>query len=73
MCLPKDAQEKLFTATNELQDFLPDDNPMIICKRTVYPAFKDEEFVECYSTTGRNAISHVFLACMTLLQFRENL
>ena len=35
--------------------------------------FKDEDFEDCYSAKGRNAISPAFLACVTLLQFRENL
>jgi len=73
MSLPKDSQEKLFTATNELQGFLPDDDPMTVFSTTIYPVFKDEEFTDCYSTKGRNAISPAFLACTTLLQFRENL
>lgn len=73
MSLPKDPQEKLFTANNELQGFLPDDDPMVVFSNTIYPAFQDEEFAQCYSTKGRNAISPALLACVTLLQFRENL
>jgi hypothetical protein len=30
MSLPKDSQEKLFTATNEFKGFLPDDDPMMV-------------------------------------------
>jgi transposase len=71
--LKKDGQERLFTATNELQGFLPDDDPMVVFSKTIYTAFKDEEFEDCYSKKGRNAISPAFLACVTLLQFRENL
>ena len=52
MSLNKDSQEKLFTATNELQGFLPEDDPMMVFERTIYPAFKDEDFAECYSTKG---------------------
>lgn len=73
MSLSKDSQEKLFTANNELQDFLPDGDPMVVFSNTIYPAFHDEEFAACYSTKGRNAISPAFLACVTLLQFREHL
>ena len=73
MSLNKDSQEKLFTAITELQDFLPEDDPMMVFEKTIYPAYKDEDFAECYSTKGRNAISPAFLACVTLLQFRENL
>jgi hypothetical protein len=73
MSLPKDSQEKLFTATNEFKGFLPDNDPMMVFSNTIYPVFKDGEFADCYSEKGRNAISLAFLACVTLLQFRENL
>jgi len=73
MSLNKDSQEKLFTATNELQGFLPEDDPMMVFEKTIYPAYTDEDFKECYSTKGRNAISPAFLACVTLLQYRESL
>ncbi len=35
--------------------------------------FSDEDFAECYSTKGRHAIPPTYLACVTLLQFRENM
>jgi transposase len=73
MSLPRNRQEELFTAINELPDLLPEDDPMMVFSREIYPIFKDEDFEECYSTKGRNAISPAFLACATLLQFRENL
>jgi IS5 family transposase len=73
MSLSKDQQEELFTAINELPGFLPEDDPMMVFSREIYPVFKDEDFENCYSTKGRNAISPAFLACVTLLQFRENL
>jgi transposase len=73
MSLNKDSQQKLFTATNELQGFLPEDDPMMVFEKTIYPAYKDEDFAQCYATKGRNAISPAFLACVTLLQFRESL
>ena len=44
MSLNKDSQEKLFNATNELQGFLPEDDPMLVFERTIYLAFKDEDF-----------------------------
>ena len=73
MSLPNNQQRELFTATNELEDFLPEDDPMMIFGRIIYPAFNDKDFSDCYATKGRNAISPAFLACVTLLQFRENL
>jgi len=73
MSLPKNKQEELFTAARELPDFLPIDDPMMVFGHTIYPAFTDKDFEDCYSTKGRNAISPAFLACVTLLQFRENL
>jgi hypothetical protein len=73
MSLKKNPQEELFTATNELKDFLRDDDPMMVFSKTIYSAFKDEDFADCYSTKGRNAKSPSFLALVTLLQFRESL
>ena len=73
MSLPKNQQEELFTVINELPDFLPEDDPMMVFSKTIYSAFTDKDFEDCYSTKGRNAISPAFLACVTLLQFRENL
>ena len=73
MSLPKNQQEEQFTVINELPDFLPEDDPMIVFSKTIYPAFSDKDFADCYSIKGRNAISPGFLACVTLLQFRENL
>jgi hypothetical protein len=73
MSLPRNQQEELFSANKELADFLPADDPMMVFSREIYPAFKDEEFAQCYSTKGRWATSPAFLACVTILQFRENL
>jgi transposase len=73
MSLPNSQQRELFTATNELPDFLPEDDLVMIFSRIIYPDFNDKDFSDCYSTKGRNAISPAFLACVTLLQFRENL
>lgn len=73
MSLRNDPQEKLFGTNNELKDFLPENDPMIVFEKTIYPAFNDDDFAKCYSTKGRNAISPAFLACVTLLQFRENM
>ena len=73
MSLPESSQESLFAAGNELPNLLPDDDPMVIFSRDIYPAFHDREFESCYSDAGRPAISPAFLACVTLLQFRENL
>jgi transposase len=73
MSLPESSQKLLFAAGNELPDLLPDDDPMIIFSRVIYPSFNDQEFEDCYSEKGRPAISPAFLACVTMLQFRENL
>ena len=73
MSLRNDSQEELFGANNELKGFLPEDDPMMVFEKTIYPAFKDEDFIEFYSTRGRNAIPPAFLARVTLLQFRENM
>ena len=73
MSLPESSGESLFAAGNELPDLLPEDDPMMIFSRLIYPAFNDREFESCYAENGRPAISPAFLACVTLLQFRENL
>jgi hypothetical protein len=73
MSLPRNQQEELFSADKELADFLPADGPMMVFVREIYPAFKDEDFAQYYSTKGRWATSPAFLACVTILQFRENL
>ena len=73
MSLPGSSQDSLFAAGNELPDLLPEDDPMMIFSRAIFPSFNDEEFEECYSKVGRPAISPAFLACVMMLQFRENL
>ena len=73
MSLPNTQSEQLFSAEKELPDFLPADDPMVVFSRELYTAFEDEEFAQCYSTKGRWATSPAFLACVTILQFRENL
>lgn len=73
MSLPDSLQESLFAAGNELPDLLPEDDPMVVFGNVIYPSFHDNEFESCYSDKGRPAISPAFLACATLLQFRENL
>lgn len=73
MSLPQNQREGLFTADKELLDFLPPDDPMVVFSREIYPAFKDEDFARYYSNKGRWATSPAFLACVTILQFRENL
>ena len=65
-------QEQLFTADKMLKNFLPEDDPMMIFSKEIYPLFKDEDFKDFYSDKGRNGISPAFLSCVTLLQFREN-
>ena len=74
MSLPVSSQASLFAAANELPDLLPEDDPMMIFSRSIYPSFRDQDFEACYSEgRGRPAISPAFLACVTLLQYRENL
>jgi IS5 family transposase len=73
MSLPQNQREELFTADKELPDFLPADDPMVVFSKEIYPAFKDEDFAQYYSSKGRWATSPAFLACVTILQFRENL
>ena len=73
MSLAGSSQDSLFAAGIELPDLLPDDDPMMIFSRVIFPSFNDQEFEECYSERGRPAISPAFLACVTMLQFRENL
>ena len=73
MSLPNTQREQLFSAEKELSDFLPAADPMMVFSREIYPAFKDEDFAQCYSTKGRWATSPAFLACVTILQFRENM
>ena len=73
MSLPQNQREELFSADKELVDFLPADDPMVVFSREIYPAFKDEDFAQYYSNKGRWATSPAFLACVTILQFRENL
>lgn len=73
MSIPESSQDALFAAANELPDLLPEDDPMMIFSHTIYPLFRDRDFEACYSQAGRPAISPAFLACTTLLQFRENL
>ena len=46
---------------------------MMVFGRVIFPSFNDREFEECYAENGRPAISPAFLACVTMLQFRENL
>ena len=73
MSLPQIQREQLFSAEKELSDFLPLEDPMMVFSREIYPAFKDQDFAQCYSTKGRWATSPAFLACVTILQFRENM
>jgi transposase len=73
MSLPKDKEEELFGAQNILNNLLPDNDPMVLFSKEVYPVFNDDDFKECYSKSGRNAISPAFLALVTILQWKESL
>jgi len=44
MSLRKDSQEELYSANNVLRGFLPEDDPMMVFEKEIYPAFKDEDF-----------------------------
>ena len=40
MSLPKNQQEELFTVINELPDFLPEDDPMMVFSKTFIPLLR---------------------------------
>ena len=69
----KSQEQNLFGADNLLHDFLSEDDPMIVFKEEIVPAFRDDEFADCYSDKGRNAKSPALLSLITVLQWRENL
>jgi hypothetical protein len=72
MSFPETSQESRFAARSELPDQLPEDDPMMIFRREVYPVSCHRESDACYSDHGRPAISPAFLSCITLLQFHEH-
>ena len=43
MSLPKEHNEELFSASNELPGFLPDDDSMMVFGRVVFPQFTDKD------------------------------
>lgn len=73
MSLKPDDQQKLSSSSIEYAQLLEKDNPLKLFSEYIYPAFKDEDFKECYSENGRNGISPALLSLITILQWRENL
>jgi transposase len=73
MSLPKNQPEELFGLQNTMKNLLLKDHEMAVFSREIYPLFSDNEFKDCYSDKGRNAIPPSFLAMVTLLQWRESL
>ena len=63
----KSQEQNLFGADNLLHDFLSEDDPMIVFKEEIVPAFRDDEFADCYSDKGRNAKSPALLSLITVL------
>ena len=63
MSLRNDSQEELFGANNELKGFLPEDDPMMVFEKTIYPAFKDEDFKKFYwkDYSQSNRVMEIFL------------
>ena len=73
MSLPKDDTEDIFGAQNVLSDFLPENHPMLLFSKEIYPIFSNEDFENCYSNVGRNAKPPSFLALVTILQWKESM
>jgi len=73
MSLSDSKSENLFNANNTLVGLLPENDPMIVFSKEIYPTFTDNEFKDCYSEKGRNAISPAFLSLVTILQWKESL
>lgn len=73
MSLNPQHDENLFGANITMLHMLPEDDPMVVFSKEIYPLFNDEDFKDCYSDIGRCAISPAFLSMVTLLQFKESL
>ena len=73
MSLTESGRRSSFEAGNELPKLFQGNDPMSIFAEKTFPSFSDKDFEECYSENGRPAISPFFLACVTLLQFREHM
>jgi transposase len=52
---------------------LPTDSLYRLVGDTLYPQFRDEDFVDCYHPEGKPGLSPVLLALVTVFQRRENL
>ena len=73
MSLPNNKSENLFSAGNTLVNLLPSDDLMVLFSKEIYPIFSDDDFKDCYSIKGRNAISPAFFSLITILQWKESL
>jgi len=73
MSLRPENEDNLYGAHRTMIKILPEDDPMVIFSKEIYPIFQDEDFKECYSNLGKRATSPAFLSMVTLLQFRENM
>lgn len=73
MSLTPDNQFDLMNASIVYANLLEASDPMRLFSEHIYPVFKDEDFKECYSEKGRNAISPALLSLVTILQWKENL
>jgi len=73
MSLPKNKSENLFSSDTTLLNLLPSNDPMVVFSKEIYPIFTDDDFKDCYSTKGRNAISPAFFSLITILQWKESL
>jgi len=73
MTLRIDEEDNLFGAHVTMKGFLPDDDPMVLFSKEIYPMFNDKDFEDIYSKIGRGAKSPSFLTMVTLLQYRENM
>lgn len=73
MTLRIDEEDNIFGAHITMKGFLPDDDPMVIFSKEIYPMFNDKDFEDIYSKLGREAKSPSFLTMVTLLQYRENM
>lgn len=73
MSLKPNNQNDLLDASAMYGDLLDASEPMKLFAEHIYPAFKDEDFSDCYAEKGRSGISPAFLALVTILQWRESL
>ena len=73
MSLKSNHQGDLLNASIAYGSLLDAAEPMKLFAEHIYPAFRDNDFRDCYADKGRNGISPAFLALVTILQWRESL